>query len=105
MCCVDGRQPEIYEVCIFGEEGVTTKFHPTARVDVGAFFGEYFATGYITPTWCRVPMFGRKLINGSVEWLGFHSFLRENGPPWTLNLLYPYADWGGNRVHYQSELE
>ena len=40
-------------------------------------------------------MFIRNLINGSVERLGVDSFLRNDGPPWTLNILAPYADWGG----------
>ena len=39
-------------------------------------------------------MFGRYSINGSVEWLGVPDFLRNDGPPWTLNLLPPYASWG-----------
>ena len=43
-------------------------------------------------------MFGRKSINGSVEWLGVPSFLSNDGLPWTLNILAPYADWGGQRV-------
>ena len=40
-------------------------------------------------------MFGWKLNNGNVEWLGAPSFLRSDGPPCILNLLDPYADWGG----------
>ena len=40
-------------------------------------------------------MLRRKLINGSAKWLGVPSFLWNDGPPWTLNLLDPYADWGG----------
>ena len=57
--CVDGRQPKVHEVWIFGEDGVTPEVHLTARVDVKTFVGNYFATYYITPTWRRVPMFGR----------------------------------------------
>ena len=36
-------------------------------------------------------MFGWKSINGSVEWLGNPSNLRNDGPPWTLNPLAPTA--------------
>ena len=93
--CVDGRKPKIHEVCIFGEDGVTPKVHPYAHIDVGAFVGDYFATNYLTPTWRRVPMFFRKLNNGSVKWIDVPIFLRNSWPPWTLNLLYPYADGGG----------
>ena len=40
-------------------------------------------------------------MNGSVEWLGVPNFLRNDGPPWTLNLLAYYDNWGGNRFQYQ----
>ena len=100
--CVDGRQPKIHEVWIFGEDGVPPEVHPYARVDVGAFVGDYFATDYLTPTWRRVPMFVRKFINGSVKRLGVSSFLRNDGPPWNLNIRASYAYWGGQRVQYQS---
>ena len=54
--------------------------HPTARVDVGAGFIRYFVTDYFTPSWRRVPMFGRNSNNGSVEWLGVPDFMRTNAP-------------------------
>ena len=73
--CVDSQQPKIHEVCISGEYSVTPEVHTTAFLDVVAFVGDYFSTFYITPTWSRVPMFGRKLSNGSVEWIVFPSFL------------------------------
>ena len=92
--CVDERQPEIHEVWNFGEDCVTREVHLNARVDVGAFVGESFAINYLNPTWRTIPMFGRNYINGSVEWLGIPNFLRNDGPPWTLNLLAPYTNWG-----------
>ena len=39
-------------------------------------------------------MFGRNYINGSVKWIGVPDFLKNDGPPWTLNLLAPYDSWG-----------
>ena len=48
--CVDGRQPEIHEVCTFREDSVTPEVHPTVHIDVGAFVGDFFATDYLTPT-------------------------------------------------------
>ena len=39
-------------------------------------------------------MFGRKLIKESFELIGVPDFLRSDGPPWDINLLAPYADWG-----------
>ena len=92
---VDGQQLKIHEVCTFREDSVIPKVHPSAHVDVRAFVGECFATDYITPTWRRIPMFGRNSINGSVKWLGVPNILRNDGPPWNLNILAPYANWGG----------
>ena len=39
-------------------------------------------------------MFGRNSINGSVKWLGVPDLLRNFWPPWTLNILAPYDNWG-----------
>ena len=39
-------------------------------------------------------MFGRKSINGSVEWIGVTNFLRNGGMLWTLNLMSSYANLG-----------
>ena len=66
----------------------------TARVDVGSGFVGEFATDDLTPSWRRVPMFGRNSTNGSVKRLGVPDFLMNDGPPWTANLLSPYASWG-----------
>ena len=90
--CVDRRQPKIHKVWTFGEDGITSEVHPTARVDVSAFIGGCFASDYLTPTWRRIPMFGRNYINESVDWLGVPNFLSNDGPPWTLNLLGTYAN-------------
>ena len=95
ICCVDRGQPKIHEVQTFGEDGVSPKVHPAACIYVSNSVGDYSATNCLTPTWRRVPMSGRKLINESIEWLGIPSFPRNDGPPWTLNILDPYADWGG----------
>ena len=45
---MDVREPQVREVWTFGEDGVTPKVHPTARVDVGAGFVVKFATNYLT---------------------------------------------------------
>ena len=39
-------------------------------------------------------MYSRKPINGSVEWLGVPSFLRNYGPHWADNILCPSPCWG-----------
>ena len=42
--CVDGRNPKVHEVWIWGDDGITTKFHPTARVDVDYWITRNFPT-------------------------------------------------------------
>ena len=39
-------------------------------------------------------MYGRNLINGSVEWLGVPSFVCDDGTSWTENILAPIPCWG-----------
>ena len=92
--CVGGLLPKIHEFWTFGEDVITPEVRPFACVDVSAFVRDYFVTNYLTENGRRVPMFGRKLINGSFERMGVPDFLRADGPPWTVNLLLPYADWG-----------
>ena len=58
--CVGWRQPEIHEVWTFEYDRNTPEVHPTARVDVSAFFRDYFATNYLTENGRTVPMYGRK---------------------------------------------
>ena len=78
---VDGRDPQVHEVWNFGEDGVTREVHPIARVDVGDGFVGEFMTNDVTPSWCRVPMFGVHSINGSVQWLVVPATLRTDEPP------------------------
>ena len=93
------------EVWIFREAVVTPEGHLTASIDFITFVCDYFATNYLTPTWRSVPMFGWKPMHRSVEWIGVPSFLRNDRPPWTLNLMDTYADLGGigsSTSHYLS---
>ena len=42
ILCVDVREPQIYEVWTFGEDGFTREVHQTDQVDVGdEFIGEF----------------------------------------------------------------
>ena len=95
ICCVEGRQPQIHEVWIFGENGDTLEVFPTARVDVGDFVGDFLLPISLLNIWRRIPMFVRNSINGRVKWISVPNFLRNDGTPWTLNLLDPYTNLGG----------
>ena len=55
----------------FGEVGVTPEVNPTAQVDVGNGFVGEFATNYLTEDGHKIPILGRKYINGGVKWLAF----------------------------------
>ena len=92
--CVDVRDTKVHEVWILGEDGVTPKVHPTAQVDVGAGIVGDFATHYLTENGRRVPMFVKKPIKGSFDFLGVPDPLRNNGPPWIDNILVPSPAWG-----------
>ena len=55
--CVDGRNPEVNEVWVLGEDGVTPEFHPTAQVDVDAGVVCKFATNYLTENGLKTFIF------------------------------------------------
>ena len=78
--CVGGRQPKIHEAWTFREDWNTHEVHYFARADVGSFVRECFATNYLTENGRRVPMFRRKWINWSFEWMVFLTFWGQIDP-------------------------
>ena len=90
---MDGRQPQIHEIWNFAEDGITREIHPTGQEDVSSGLVGELSTDCLNPSWRRVPMFGRSSINGIVRWIGVPDFLRNNGLPWTFNILSPYSRW------------
>ena len=94
ICCVDCYEPEVNEVLILGEDGVTPEVHPTAQVDVDAGVVCKFATNYITENGFKTSIFCKKPINGSFEFLGVPDPFRTNGPYWIDNILFPIPAWG-----------
>ena len=70
--CVDGREPQIHELWFFAEDGITREVHPFARIDFGGFSEDCFHTAYATEIGRRVFIYGRKCINGSIEWFGVY---------------------------------
>ena len=87
--CGGCREPQIHDLWIFAEDGITREVHPFARIDVGNFSGDCFRTAYATRIGHRVSIYGRKLINGSVEWLGVPAPSCDTGVTWTENILVP----------------
>ena len=43
--------------------------------------GAVLQTDYLSENGRRVPMFGRKSINGGIEWMGVPEVFRDDGPP------------------------
>ena len=70
--CVDGRKPKGNEVCILGEDGVTIKFHPKARVDIGSGAVCKYTTNCLTEMGLR-PLYFSK--NPLMEVLSFSALL------------------------------
>ena len=105
ILCAGGRQPEIHEVWTFGDNGITPKVHSFARVDVGNFLGDCFGTDYLAENGRRVPIYGRKWINGRVKWLGVPTFLRNDGTPWADNVLCTSLCWGVGGTYEIWDLE
>ena len=87
--CVDGREPQIHEVCDFGDDGIMCEVHPTLQVDFGAVVVGEFASNYLTESGRRIPIFGRICINGSVEYLDVPDLHRTGGPSCNDNLMAP----------------
>ena len=61
--CVEGRDPEVDEVWIQGEDSITPEVHPTARVDVEAGVVCEFVTNYLTKNGFKTSIFCKKSIN------------------------------------------
>ena len=92
-----GREPQIHKLWSFAEEGVTREVHPFARIGVGDFIGDCFQTAYATEIGRRVFIYGRKSINGSVEWIVVPDLSCNTGVAWTKNILVPNLCWGDRR--------
>ena len=99
--CVDGREPEVNEVWIWGEYGIAPKVHPTTRVDVEAGVVYKFTTNYHTENGFKTSIFCKKSINGNFESLRVPYPLRTNGPYWIDNILVSIQAWvvGGTVVN------
>ena len=80
ICCVDRSEPEVNEVWILGEYGVTPEVHPTAQVDVDAGVVCKFAINYLTENGFNTSIFCKKSINVSFEFLNVPDLFRTNGP-------------------------
>ena len=86
ICSVGGREPHIHKLWSFSEEGITPEVH-----------GDCFHTAYATEIGCKVFFYGRKIINGSVEWLGVPVPSSGTGVAWTENISAPNSRWGDGR--------
>ena len=66
---IEGREPEIYELWTFAEDG-TREVHPFARIQISDdFAGENFLTDFVNEKSRQVAFFVRISVNVSVQWL------------------------------------
>ena len=86
--CVDGREPQIYEVWCFGSDSITPEVHPIAQVDVGAGVVGQLLSDYHTTNGRRISILGQISINGSVEYLGIPDFHITGGTMWVDNIMW-----------------
>ena len=95
--CVGGREPQIHKLWNFSEDGINLEVHPFARIDVSDLSGDCFHTAYATEIGRRVFIYGRKSINGSVEWLCVPYPSCGTGVVWTENIYVTDWRWGDGR--------
>ena len=87
--CVEGREPKIYDLWTFAEDG-TRKVHQFARVQISEdFTGETFHTHFSNAKAVRIPFLGRRSVNESVQWIDVPRPFFETGvatAAWTEDL-------------------
>ena len=91
--CVDGRDPEVQKVWIWGDDRITPEVHTTAQIDVNPWITYDLADNYFTETGSMTNIFVKKSINGSFEFLGFADPLRIRRPYWIENILCTSLCW------------
>ena len=60
--CIEGRDPKVHRVWIWGDDVITTKVYPTAQDDVNPWITRDFATNYFTETGSRTAIFVKKSL-------------------------------------------
>ena len=87
--CVEGREPEIYELYTFAKDG-TRKVHPFAQIQISDdFTRETFHTNFVNAKARQVALLGRRSVNVSVQWINVPRPFCETGvatAAWTENL-------------------
>ena len=102
--CVGGREPQIHEFWCLDLEGISRKFHPTARVEVTAGTAGEFLTNHLSENGRRIDIIWRVSVNDSVQFLGFSDQSGGRGLTFICNLLDcveaigqgsgKYSNWG-----------
>ena len=66
-CCIKGWEPKIYELWTFADEGIR-EVCAFARDQISDdFIGETFHTNFFNAKAVRIPLLGRRPVNGSVQ--------------------------------------
>ena len=73
--------------------GVTTRELPLVMSKIHVIL-HCFQTNYSIEIGCREAIYGRKSIDGSVEWLCIPAPCYDTGVAWTENMFVPSLCWG-----------
>ena len=70
ILCFNGRDPQIYELWCWDNDGIFREVHPTARVDILAGTVREFVTKYLSENERCYQIIDELLIYGSVQFIG-----------------------------------
>ena len=80
--CVEGQEPEIFELWAFAEDGIC-EVHPYSRVQISNnFIGENFHNHFFNAQEVQevqIPFLGRRSVNGNVQWIDVPRPFGETG--------------------------
>ena len=99
--CVDVREPNIHEIWSLGLDGIISKVHPTAQIEVIAGTIREFVTNYLAENGRRIQIIGKLSINNSVQFLGVTAQAWGRGFPSFSTCRIPLRPHGGEVVTLQ----
>ena len=99
--CIDVQEPQINEMWYLVSNGINSKIHPTAQVEVGDGTMGQFTTKFLAKNGRRIPIIGQLYINRSFQILGMPNIVRNSGLLFIENLQAPTVPscWGDADIY------
>ena len=101
--CVDGQEPQIHELWYLGLDGISHKFHHTARVKVTSGTVGDFGTNYFPKYGRWIQIIGQLSVSVSVQFLGASEQGGESGFLFICNLLARVEATGRESGEYYNQ--